>query len=186
MVVIMEQKKKIGEWKDIMAEELTEVLKRKPNIFLTNYLGLKADELNELRRSLEPYASKYLVVKNSIVRVALKNAGFGELVDLVDGGIGLALGGDDPIVAVKVLNKFSKSHEALKLKGGYLQGEVIDKQKINYIASLPSREQLIAKVVFGIKSPITGFVNILGNTLRNFVYVIQAIKDKEDKYGRGT
>lgn len=176
MGVIVEEKV-IGEWKEIMAKELTDVLKENPNLCISNYIGLKAHELDELRRSLEPFSSKYLIVKNSIAKIALEKMKLGELIKFVNGSIGMVLAGDDPIQVVKVVTKFSKSHESLRLKGGYIEGEIIDEDKLRYIASLPNREQLIAKIVYGINSPVIGFVSLLGNTLKKFVYVIAAIKN---------
>ena len=91
----------------------------------------------------------------------------------------MVLGGNDPIAAARIISKFSKSHGSLKVKGGYLDGEIIGIDKVKYIASLPSKEGLIAKVVFTIKAPLSGFVNVLSNTLRSLVYAVQAIKDKK-------
>lgn len=175
----MEKEKKIGEWKGIMVTELTEVIKDNSNFFLSDYIGLKADELNELKRSLEPLSCKYMVVKNSIVKIALKNAGLNELNKLINGGTGLVLGGDT-LKAAKIITKFSKSHESLRLKGGYIYGSVVNAARVNYLASLPSRKELITKTVIVIKSPLTGFVSVLGNILSSLVYVLQAIKDKRE------
>ncbi len=109
--------------------------------------------------------------------MALESAGFEKLAKFINGGVGILLGGKDPIKAVKVASKFSKTHESLRLRGGYLDGEVIDETRIKYLASLPGRGELITKIAMGVKSPITGFVGVLGNTIKKFVYVIEAIKN---------
>lgn len=176
----MEKEIKIGEWKELMVNELTDTLKENANFFLSNYVGLKSDEVNELRRSLESHDSKYLVVKNAIARIVFKNSGLKELVKFVEGDTGLAFGGNDAIAVARTMSKFAKTHEPLKFKGGYLDGDILDVEKIQYLASLPGREELIAKVVFGIKSPISGFVGVLSNTLKSFVYVVQAIKTSRE------
>ena len=173
------EKKKIGEWKEIMVKGLSDEFKKGSNVYISDYTGLKADELNELRQLLKPSLSKYLVLKNSIAKRALENAGLGKLKDLITGGTGMIFGGDDPIAAARVAHKFSKTHGALTFRGGYLDGKIIGIDRIKYIASIPGREELLRRIALGIKSPIYGFVSVLGNALRNVVYVIQAIKTKK-------
>lgn len=175
----MEKEKKIGEWKGLMVEELTEDLKKNSNLYISDYIGLKADEVNELRRMLEKTSSGYKVVKNSMAKIALENAGLKDLIKFVSGGTGMAFGGKDPVAVARAMANFSKTHGALKLKGGMLDGALIDVDKIKYLASLPGRDELIAKTVYAMKSPISGFVGVLGNLLKGFVYVIQAIKDNK-------
>lgn len=174
----MNKEKKIGEWKKLMADQLTEKMKVSGNFFIADYVGLASEEINEFRRELESTSAKYMVVKNSIAKIAFDNAGLGDLVKYVEGGTGIVLSGNDPAATAKTVSKFSEAHKALKIRAGYLDGIVIDAVKINYLASLPSREELIAKVVYGIKSPISGFVSILGNTVKSLLYVIRAIKEK--------
>jgi len=175
----MENETKIGNWKELMVTELTDRFKGSDNFYLSSYIGLKSEDMNELRRTLEAHSSTYIVLKNSIAKIALKNAGLNELSGLITGCIGVTLTGDDPVGIAKILAKFSKTHEPLKLKGGYLEGSIIDEAKLRYIASLPGREELIAKIVYMMKFPISGFVGVLGNTLKGFLYVLQAIKDKK-------
>jgi len=175
----MDKERKMGEWKEIMTKELAANLKNSSNIYMSEYIGLKADEINELRRMLEVSSSKYLVVKNSIAKIALENAGLGDLTRFVKGSTGMVISGENVVHTAKIISKFSKDHNALKIKGGLLDGDIIDVAKVKFLASLPGREELIAKFVYGVKSPISGFVGLLGNMLRGFVYVIQAIKDKK-------
>ena len=149
----MAEEKKIGAWKELMVNQLTEKLKQDKNLLVSDYIGLSAEEMTELRRELESVSSRYMVLKNSIARIALDNAGFGELKKFVEGGTGIVTGGRDPAQTTKILSKFSKQYGSLKVKGGYLDGGVIDAAKLSYLATLPSRDDLIAKVVYAIKSP---------------------------------
>jgi len=175
----MEKEKKIGEWKELMIKEFTDIFNKDKNMYLSNFTGLKSEEMNELRRSLESSSAKYIVVKNSIAKVVLENAGLSDLVKMLNGGIGITLGGKDPINTAKTLARFGKGHTSLKTLGGYLDGELIDATRMKFLASLPSRQELIAKTVYGIKAPLSGFVGVLSNTLKKFVYVVQAIKEKQ-------
>ena len=176
----MEEEKKIGSWKDLMVAELTEKIKENNNFFLSDYIGLASEEINTLRRELESSSSRYIVLKNSIAKIAFDKTGLGDLKKHINGGTGIIFSGDDIVAAAKILTKFSKAHESLKLKGGYLDGNSVDQDKIKYLATLPSREELIARVVYGIKSPISGFVGVLANTLKSLIYAIQAVKEKRE------
>ena len=155
------------------------IIKSNNDFYLSEYLGLKAEELTELRHLLEPTSSKYLVLKNSVARRALKNAGREELVELISGGTGMLMAGKDAIATVKAAAKFRKTHKSFKFKGGYLDGAFIDADKITYLASLPSRQELLTKIVYSMKAPISGFVGVLSNTLKSLVFAIKAIKEKK-------
>ncbi|MEE8359326.1 MAG: 50S ribosomal protein L10 [Candidatus Omnitrophota bacterium] len=174
----MTEEKKIGNWKELMILELTEDIKKANNFFISDYIGLGSEEMNEFRRELETSSSRYIVLKNSIAKIALDSAGFGDLKKHVTGGTGIVYADKDPAAAAKVIYKFGKTHKYLQVKGGYLEGNIVDAEKINYLASLPSRDELIAKVVYGLKAPISGFVGVLGNTIKSLIYVMQAIKEK--------
>ncbi len=175
----MENEKKINTWKEMMVLELSDRLKGSENFFMGDYIGLASEEVNTLRRELESSESEYMVLKNSVAKMALDKVGLEELKKYVTGGTGIIFSGKDPAAASKIAATFSKDHGALKLRGGYLQGSVVDAERINYLATLPGRDELIAKIVYGIKSPISGFVGVLSNTLKGFVYALQAIKDKK-------
>ncbi len=175
----MIEEKKIGSWKELMVLELTEDIKKANNFFISDYIGLESEEVNELRRELEASSSRYTVLKNSIAKIALDKAGFGDLKKHVTDGTGIIYADKDPAAAAKAISKFSKAHKFLKVKGGYLDGSIVDAEKIKYLATLPSKDELIAKFVYGIKAPITGFVGVLSNTLKSLIYVVHAIKDKK-------
>jgi large subunit ribosomal protein L10 len=175
----MENDKKMNTWKEMMVLELSDKLKGSENFFMGDYIGLDSEEINALRRQLEAISAEYMVLKNSVAKKALDDLGLGDLKQFVVGSTGLVLSGDDPAATAKTVTKFGKEHKALKLRGGFLQGNVVDAQRISYLATLPGREELLAKIVYTIKSPITGFVGVLGNTVKGLVYALQAIKDKK-------
>lgn len=173
----MLEKDKFGRvCKERMRDELASRFEEHPNFFMTNYMGLSNAELELLRRSLKKSSSSYFVVKNSILKVIFDKLKLKDQEPLIEGGVGISLVGMDFISVCKTLVGFTKEHQSLKIKGAYLDGKNISPEKIKEIASLPPREILIARVVGGIKSPITGFVNVLGGVLRKFVYCLDAIK----------
>lgn len=169
--------------KDYMVKELAKEFLNDKNIFITNFWGLSAEDLNQLRNSLKNVSSRYLVVKNSIARRALKESKMDQLLKSIEGGVGIAFGGKDPFSTVKALVKFSKTHEQLDIHTGFLDGEFISKEKIKEIAFLPSKEVLLMKLTRLINSPITGFVNVLAGTLRSLIYALQGYKEKLEKGG---
>ena len=179
-----ETEKGIGkECKDYMVKELAKELLDDKNLFITSFWGLSAEDLNHLRGLLKNASSRYLVVKNSIAKMALKESKMDQLSKFIEGGVGIAFGGKDPINTVKTLVKFNKTHEQLNIHTAFLDGEFLSEEKIKQIASLPSKEALLTKLTWLINSPITGFVNVLAGTLRSLLYVVQAYKEKLEKGG---
>lgn len=162
--------------KDRMTNEILADLKKRPNFFITNYMGSSVADLENARKSLRTSQSTFFVVKNSILNVVLDQLKLEEAKKLVDGGVGVSLSGDDVIAACKALVNFAKTHEKFKIKGGYIDGKLFTADKIKEMASLPTKDVLLAQVVGGIKAPITGFVMVLGGVIRKFVYVVGAVK----------
>jgi len=167
--------------KDVMVREIVAQIKNHPNFIITGYMGTSVADMEALRKSLKKTSSDYMVVKNSILKVVFDQLKLESEISKIDGGMGLSLSGDDIISTCKVLVNFSKTHDKFKIKGAIVDGKPIPTEKVAQLASLPSREVLLAQVVGGIKAPITGFVNVLGGILRKFVYVVDAIKVSKSK-----
>jgi len=94
--------------------------------------------------------------------------------------IGVGIVDGDPVLCAKLLKEFGKDNNNFSINAGYLEGRVLGKDKINELADLPSREQLLGMVVSTMNAPIAGFVGVLGGVLRKFCYAINAIKDKKE------
>ncbi len=169
--------------KERMVEEVLSHFEEHPNFFITSYMGLSNSELELLRRTLRKSSSSYFVVKNAIFKVVLDKLKVKDSMQYVEGGIGISVSGDDILSTCKILVNFSKEHGKLQIKSGYLEGKNITLDRIKELASLPTRDLLLARAVGGIKGPITGFVNVLGGILRKFVYVVDAIKTSKEKAG---
>ena len=165
--------------KEKMVKELLSEMKERPNFFITNYMGSSVSDLENVRKSLRPLSSSYVVVKNSILNVVLGELKIDGAKELVDGGLGVSMSGGDVIATTKVLVNFSKTHEKFRIKGAYIDGKLLGVDRIKEIAGLPSREVLLARMVGAMKSPITGFVMVLGGVIRKFVYVVDAVKNKK-------
>lgn len=165
--------------KEKMVDELADLFEKHPNFILTSYMGTSVSGLETVRKNLRPVKSRYIVVKNSILNVVLDKQKLEDFKPMVDSGMGVSFSGQDIVATAKVLVNFSKANEKFKIKGAMVDGRVMSVEEVKTLASLPSREVLLAMVMGGMKSPITGFVNTLGGILRKFVYAIDAIKTKK-------
>lgn len=167
--------------KEHMVGEVKTRIKSRPNFVLTNYMGSSVSDLENLRRGLKKTSGNYFVVKNSVLKVALDELKLEELSKLLDSGMGVSLCGDDMAMTCKELVNFAKTHDKFKIKAGYIDGKLLTAERIKDIASLPPKEVLLAQVVGGIKSPITGFVCVLASVVRKFVYCVDAVREKKAK-----
>ncbi len=167
--------------KEKMMEELLLRFTNHPNFVITSFMGTSTGDLEQLRRNLKKSQGNYFVVKNSILRIIFNKMKLEEETSKVEGGMGISLCGEDIAATCSILVNFSKTNDKFKIKGAVIEGKRMSADKVKELASLPPRNVLIAKVVGGIKSPITGFVNTLGGVLRKFVYVVDAIKVSKEK-----
>jgi large subunit ribosomal protein L10 len=159
-------------------EELEKQARESKGLVVTAFKGLKTVEANELRQKLRPLQSEYRVVKNSLTRIALKNAGLEALAGMLQGPSAVVIERGDPLAAIKVLFEFAKSHECVKVSGGYLDGKVLDRQQLKAIASLPSREVLLAKLLGTLQAPMVNLVSVLQAPVRDLVGVLDQISKK--------
>ena len=142
---------------------------------LTDYRGLTTAELSALRRKLGEAQIKYRVVKNSLAQIALRQAGKEELAEIISGPVAVAFGYGEIPETAKVLTEYIKvTKSTLAIKGGFFGDTVLSSKDVETLADLPTKEVLIAQVIGGIQSPITGLVNVLAGPLRNVMGVLQA------------
>lgn len=165
--------------KERMIDEIMARFEGHPNFIVTSYMGLSTQELELLRRSLRKASSSYFVVKNAILNIVFDKLKLKDTRPAVEGGVGISLSGEDLISTCKALVNFAKDHNKLQITTAVFDGRAVSADRIKELARLPSKEVLLAQVVGGIKSPITGFVNVLGGILRKFVCVVDAIKNKK-------
>lgn len=165
--------------KEAAVAELQNKLSSSQSVILADYRGLNVQEVTELRKKLREVGVEFKVAKNTLTKLAAKNAAIEGLDDLLEGPIALAFGYDDPVAPAKVLAEFAKDHQNLELKGGLLEGKVIDLNMVNSLAKLPSKEALLTQVAGLLQAPIRNLVNVLSAPLRNTVYVLEAVRKKQ-------
>lgn len=164
-------------------EKLISIFNKAKIVILTEYRGLNAIEITELRRKLRETGTNYKVSKNTFAKRAFKEiskTGEDNNIDkLLTGPVALAFNFDDPVIPAKVLKDFSKEHENLKIKGGILGTRVLKADEVITIASLPSRGVLITMAVTGMKSPINNLVFTLKGIISKLVYVLESVKKQK-------
>jgi large subunit ribosomal protein L10 len=169
------------ETKKLMVKEITSRLNSAETLIVTRYKGLSAQDINDLRKELKRIAAEYLVVKDSMVKIALKDGATSSIMDFIQGEVGIAVHKSDPSSISKALVKFSKDHEPLKICGGIASGLMLSNKDIITIALLPSREVLLAKLANVLNSPIQGLAVSLNGIICKLLYALNAVKDKKEK-----
>jgi len=162
------------EKKERIVEDLADKLSRSQALIMTDYRGLNTAELGELRNRLREEETGFHVVKNNLVRLAMEQAGLPWEPSLFDGPTAIGFCYDEVTGPAKVLADFSKESKVLSIRGGLLGEGLLDAGQISDLASLPSREVLLAQVLARISGPLHGLVNVLNAPLQDFAYVLQA------------
>ena len=162
--------------------EIKEKLSTTKGAVLTNYRGLTVAQDTKLRRKLREAGVEYRVFKNTMTRIAAKEAGIEGLDSYLEGPTAIAMSYTDPVAPAKVIADFVKEHklQALEVKAGLVEGKVINADSVKALASLPPREVLIAKALGSMQAPITGLVNVLSGSLRNLVYALEAVRKQKE------
>lgn len=159
---ILEQKKQV-------VAELVEKLKSAQAGVLVDYRGLTVEEDTDLRRKLREAGVEYKVVKNTLTRFAANEIGLTGMDEQLNGPTALAISTEDPVAPAKVIAEFAKSNECLKIKAGFLDGNVISLDEINTLAKTPSRDTLIAQIMGSLNAPVSNLVRTLQALVDNGV-----------------
>jgi len=162
--------------------ELADRFKSSSATVLTEYRGLSVAQLKELRRSLGDDAT-YAVVKNTLTKIAAKEAGVEGIDDLLVGPSALAFVRGDIVVAAKSLKTFAKENPALVIKGGYMDGKLISAAEVSKLAELESREVLLARFAGAMNASLQGAVSLFAAPLSQAVRTVDALRAKVEAEG---
>lgn len=165
--------------KEAVVAELADDFSKAKSMVITDYLGLNVEEMTELRKKLREAGVEYKVVKNTLAKIAAEKAEVEDVDEYIVGPTAIAFGLDDVVSPAKILVNFAEDHEDLEIKAGTLNGGIIDEEKVESLAKIPSREELLAKAFAGMKAPITGFVNVLQGNVRGLVQALNQIKEQK-------
>lgn len=146
---------------------------------LTEYRGLKVAELGELRASLRGSSTEYRVLKNTLTSIAVREAGYEDLVVLLQGPTAVAFVHGDPVQAAKDLAEFARTHPALIVKGGVMDGKVLGAAEVRQLATLESREVLLARLAGLLQASAQQAVSLLAAPLRQVATMTAALRDQK-------
>ena len=161
--------------KELMVRELTEALRERPSFFVASMGPLQAVEADTLRKRLRTVNARLFRVRRTLGLQGFKSLQIdGSTTAMLEGSVGLVLPGEDIVPAAKLLVDFAKDHqEKLAVRGGLVEGQVLDKKGLEFLASLPSKPQLIAELIGVLESPITDLILTLEGALGELPWVIE-------------
>lgn len=162
--------------KEELIKELADKLKRQKSLVFTDFSGLGVSDIQDLRRKLKEVDAEYKITKKTLIKLALEKAKKEIDVAQFRGQIALVFGYKDPITLFKVISEFSKAKENLKISGGLMENKFLTKEEIEELAELPSKEELLARIVGGIRAPISGFINVVQGNIFGFINLLKQLK----------
>lgn len=146
---------------------------------IAEFRGLNVAKMTELRKQLRESSIKFQVIKNRLAKLAAQDTPVEQIVKYFVGPVSIAFTYDDPMAVAKVLNAYTKKEPLLSIKAGLLQGKAINSEQVKVLADLPPREVLLAKVLGTLQAPVGAFAGVLSGIIRQFIYVLNAIKEKK-------
>ncbi|MFF2094484.1 50S ribosomal protein L10 [Paenibacillus sp. NPDC058174] len=160
---------KIIQEKQQAVETITAKLRESSSTVVADYRGLNVAQVTELRKQLREAGVEFQVLKNSLVRRATEAAELTDLNEILVGPTAIAFGGEDAVAPAKILNDFAKKNDALKLKGGVVEGKVVGHEQIKALAELPSRDGLLSMLLSVLQAPV-----------RNFALAVKAVGEQKE------
>jgi len=153
-------------------EDLKQRLVGVKTVLLTEYRGLTVQQISELRKQLRAVSAQYKVVKNRLAKIAVSSSELEVLRPQLKGPIALIVSKDDPVAVAKAVSTFARTNQAFAVKGGYVDGRLMQPEGLKALAELPSREALRAQLVGAISGPLTQLVSLLQAPQRELAYVL--------------
>lgn len=169
----------LREEKAQIINRLADDLLRSTIVIATNYQGLTAKQMAELRNSLARAGAEYHVVKNTLTRFAADKAGRGRIVEIIEGPVALAFGYGDVVNTSKVLGQYIKSTELpLQIRGALLGERILTPEEVISLASLPPKEILVSQLITELQATLVGLHNVLSSPLRGLLSVLQGRSER--------
>ncbi len=160
-------------------KDIKNYLEQARSVFITDYSGLNVADLTVLRKNLRENSVKYLVAKNTLMRIAAEDAGLKDIIEYLEGPIALAFGADDPAIAAKILYDSYKDKEKPVIKAFVMDKQLFDGIDVKKLASLPSREILLAQLILAIESPISSVLSTVEAVGQELVATIDALAESK-------
>jgi large subunit ribosomal protein L10 len=165
--------------KEVVAE-VAERLKKAQTVVLAEYRGIKVEDITVLRSQARAAGVYLRVLKNSLARRAVQGTPFEKLADKMVGPLAYGIS-DDPVAAAKVLQAYAKGNDKLVIMGGAMPNQMLTAKEIGSLATMPSREELLSKLLGTMQAPIAKFVQTLNEVPTKFVRAVAAVRDQKEK-----
>ena len=161
-------------------KELTDKLSRAKSIYFTDYLGLNVSDVTSLRKKFFDSNVEYLVVKNTLLKIASgqNKIDLGE--ELFSGSTAIAITYDEPVSAAKIIKSFLKDHDLPKVKGVLFEGNYLPASEFEKIANLPSKDESLVKIIVMLRSPVQNIVNLLNSPMVKLVNVLNGLRENKN------
>lgn len=167
--------------KKAIVKDLSQKLGKMNAAVFATYKGIKVLETEDLRKKLYDAGAEYQVVKNSLLKLALKDTHSSLPFEDFSGQVSVVMGFTDEIAPARILAQFAKEHSQIQILSGMLGKELIDKDKVMELAMLPTKEQLLARLLGSINAPVSNFVGVLRAEVSSVVHVLSAISKKKEE-----
>ncbi|MGD1067789.1 MAG: 50S ribosomal protein L10 [Vulcanimicrobiaceae bacterium] len=169
--------------KEATIDELREQIAKSKNLIFTNFQGLTVEEITKLRTELRKDGSTYGVVKNTLFKRAAGDLG-SQLDTILAGPTGVVFAGVDPVAPAKALKTFSDGTKPVAVKAAYIDGKLVDGAQVAILAALPPKQELLARLVGSLSSPLSGLVRVLSGNQSGLVRALNAIREQRDAAGQ--
>ena len=156
--------------------EFSEGIGKATNAFVLDFKGITVPQVTELRKQVRESGSQYVVIKNTLALIAVKDSPLQKLTGTFTGMTAIAYNTSDPVALAKVLTKFAKDVPTVQFKGALLAGQVVAANEIQNIANLPTREELLAKLLYLMQHPIRGLAVVLNGPIRKLAIALNEIQ----------
>lgn len=168
--------------KEDLVSQLVEKMKEAKSVVFADFKGLSVLEMGELRSNMRDKGVQFKVAKRTLLRLAAKEAGFGDIPsDSLEGSVGAAFSMEDEIAAAKTIFQFAKKNKNLQLRGAIFEGKLLSVAEAKELAQMPGREELLGKFVYLVRYPVQGFHGVLNNTIAGFVRALNAVREKQEQ-----
>jgi large subunit ribosomal protein L10 len=162
-----------------IVDELKEHFSSASSAVLVDYRGITVAEATAMREECRKAGVIYKIYKNTLTERAVKELGYDDLIPYLKGPTAIAFGLNDPVAPAKLLSDTIKKLKKMEFKVGVVEGKVVDVNGINALANLPSREEMLAKMLGSMNAPITGLAMVLSGTIRSLLYALKAVEEKK-------
>ncbi|MCF8242214.1 MAG: 50S ribosomal protein L10 [Melioribacteraceae bacterium] len=160
--------------------EIKELISNSTAMYLVDYSGVNVDKINQLRSSFRQEEVTYKVFKNTLFKKALEdNKGYEELNDLLVGMTGVAFAGENFVAPAKIIKKFFTDNQKFRFKGCYIEQTFYEENKLDTLASMPTKDEIMSSIVGSIAQPATGIVGAINAVMRDLVSVVDQISKRE-------